>query len=117
MFQKIAYTCYPVQNMARAVSFYREVLGLILLFTSEEWSEFKIGSQRLALHKTNAPFTAVDVPTFSLEASPIEEVVEKLKSLGVQLAQGIQVLSYGKLANFLDSEGNSIGLYEPPVKN
>ena len=115
MFQKIAYTCYPVRDMDRAVSFYRDVLGLRPLFTCEEWSEFDIGGQRLALHKVSANPPEITAAV-SLEAIPIEEVIEKLKDKGVRLAQDIQVFPYGKLASFLDSEGNLVGLYEPLAK-
>ncbi|MFQ5672671.1 MAG: VOC family protein [Nitrospinales bacterium] len=114
MFQKIAYTCYPVRDMARAVDFYRDVLGLKPLFTGDEWSEFEIGGQRLALRKMASP--ASTVAAVSLEATPIEHAVEKLKSRGVRIARDVQVFPYGKLASFLDSEGNLVGLYEPPAK-
>lgn len=114
MFKSIAYTCYPVRDMDRAVDFYRDVLGLNLLFTGEEWSEFQVGSQRLALHKTENPIAAVEVATLALNASPIEETVARLKSRGVRVAHDIRLFPYGKLASFFDSEGNLIGLYEPP---
>jgi len=114
MFQKIAYTCYPVRDMDRAVDFYRNVLELKPLFTGEEWSEFEIGGQRLALRKITSP--PATVATVSLEATPIENTIEKLKNRGVRLAQDVQAFPYGKLASFLDSEENLVGLYEPPVK-
>ncbi|MEC7640561.1 MAG: VOC family protein [Nitrospinota bacterium] len=116
MFQKIAYTCYPVQDMDRAVDFYKNTLRITLIFTGEEWSEFEIGGQRFALHKTPDRFSAATVATVSLEASPIELVVGKLIDQGVQMQQDIQFFSFGKLATFLDSEGNLLGLYEPPAK-
>jgi len=117
MFQKIAYTCYPVRDMGRAVDFYRDVLGLQPLFTGDEWSEFEIGGQRLALHKTPASSLVLEMAVVSLEARPIEQAVEKLKRRGVRLARDVQTLAYGKRASFLDSEGNLIGLYEPPPSN
>ena len=117
MFQKIAYTCYPVRDMDRAVGFYRDVLGLRPLFTGEEWSEFEIDGQRLALHKIHVPFAAVEIAAVSLEAVPMEKVIEKLKARGVRFAEDMQVFPYGKLASFKDSEGNLIGLYEPLSKS
>ena len=101
--------------MDRALGFYRDILGLNPMFIGEEWSEFKIGEQRLALHK--APKSpAIITAAISLEAIPIEEFIEKLKGKGVGLKQDIQVFPYGKLASFLDSEGNVVGLYEPYKK-
>jgi len=116
MFDTIAYTCYPVQDMERAVDFYRNVLGLKILFRGKEWSEFEIGGQRLALHKAASPCTTGGGAVVSLQAKPIEDTMEQLKKRGVRFVAELQVFPYGKLAAFLDSEENRIGLYEPPTR-
>ena len=47
---KLSYIIEFVGDMNRAISFYREVIGLPLKFQSPEWSEFAIGESALALH-------------------------------------------------------------------
>lgn len=117
MFQKIAYTYYCVQDMDRAVDFYRNVLGLNLLFKGEEWSEFEIGGQRVALHKSASSPSTPGGAVVCFEARPIEDAIEKLTDQGVRFVQELQVFPYGKSAAFLDPQGNLIGLYEPPPKS
>jgi lactoylglutathione lyase len=50
---KLNYTIVFVSDMARSVSFYRDVLGLPLKFESPHWTEFATAGATLALHKTN----------------------------------------------------------------
>jgi predicted enzyme related to lactoylglutathione lyase len=46
-----AYFMVPVDDMDRAVGFYREVLGLAPQFTSPEWSELAWRDATVALHR------------------------------------------------------------------
>ncbi len=116
MVKDIAFSYYCVANMDRAVKFYEKTLGLSALFKGEDWSEFKIHERRIALYKTNEPITNRGGAVISFLATPIENAIEDLKSQGVCFVKELQVFQYGKLAEFLDSEGNILGLYEPPTK-
>ena len=49
MANKLSYVIKFVANMDRAVSFYRDTLGLALKFQSPGWSEFLTGETTLAL--------------------------------------------------------------------
>lgn len=98
--------------MDRAVEFYQNVLGLKLLFKRQDWSEFEIDGQRIALHKTENKATGGAVISF--QAEPIEETIKNLKNRGVRFVGELQVFPYGKLASFLDPDDNLIGLYQPP---
>ena len=119
MFKKIAYFYCHVTDMDRAVDFYQNKLGLELLFQREDWSEFMIGGNRLALHAIQEmPATPSHGGAgLSLEVDGIEDVITTLKERGVKFHEELQVFPYGKLASFLDPDGNVIGLYEPPKKN
>lgn len=116
MTQKIAYISYPVTNMARAVEFYQNVLALKPLFIRDDWSEFDLGGQRLALHKVDAhPETSAgEAPFLSLLAQPIEQVIETLKQKGVKAFDPIEEHPFGKFSGFKDPDGNHLGLYQPP---
>lgn len=45
-----AYTLVFVRDMARAVAFYRDALGLAVRITTPAWSELEIGGATIALH-------------------------------------------------------------------
>ena len=51
-FQKPDYIIVFVSDMQRSVTFYRDVLGLPLKFTSPGWTEFNTGATTIALHTT-----------------------------------------------------------------
>jgi len=116
MIQKIAYIWYPVTDMDRAIEFYHELLGLTLMFKGEEWSEFNIDGQRLALRKEAGfpEYKDLSIPGVSFLAQPIEQVIATLSQKGVQFFEELKVYPYGKMATFRDPDGNLLGLYEPP---
>jgi predicted enzyme related to lactoylglutathione lyase len=109
---KIAFISYPVSNLDRAVEFYQKILGEKPLFHQEDWAEFELGGQRLALQKTNTP-TGTGAIVYFL-AHPIESFVLRLNELDTAMIGNIEIHSYGKLARFKDLDGNIFGLYEPP---
>lgn len=94
-----------VADMTKAVTFYRDVLGLRLKFKSPGWSEFVTGETILALHpasERNPPgrvelgFTVGDVEAFYRDMSArgvIFSMPPKKQDFG------------GVLAQFIDSEG------------
>ncbi len=111
---KFAFISYPVSNLHRAVEFYQKVLGKEPLFVTEDWAEFEMEGQRLALQKVS-PATSPTGPgaTLYFLAKPIEGFVFRLKELDTALVGNIEIHSYGKLARFMDPDGNMLGLYEP----
>ena len=111
---KIAFISYPVTNLDKSVKFYQKVLGKEPLFHREDWAEFELGGQRLALQKTSVPSSPSPAgATVYFLARPIEGFVLRLKELDTALVGNIEIHSYGKLARFQDPDGNILGLYEP----
>ena len=95
--------------------------GLKLLVQNEEWIEFEVGDQRLALRLVGSmsPMTRGSHPNGAmiwLEACPIEKSISHLKNKNTNRISGLEYNSYGKTATFEDPDGNLIGLYEPPAK-
>ena len=112
MSAKIAFISYPVSNLDKAVEFYQKVLGKEPLFHREDWAEFELGGQKLALQKSSSP-GGIGATVYFL-AQAIEGFVFRLKELDAVLDGSIEIHSYGKLARFRDLDGNILGLYEPP---
>ena len=108
----IAFISYPVTNLDRAVEFYQKALGKEPLFHRDDWAEFELGGQRLALNKSSS--TNVIGATVYFLAQPIEGFILRMKELDAVLDGNIEIHSYGKLARFRDPDGNILGLYEPP---
>jgi catechol 2,3-dioxygenase-like lactoylglutathione lyase family enzyme len=50
---RLSYAIVFVSDMARAVSFYRDVVGLPLRFESPSWTEFNTEGATLALHTSD----------------------------------------------------------------
>ena len=122
MFKKIAFVHYCTQDLDRALTFYRDVLGLQLRVQNDKWIEFDIGGQRLALRQVDSmpslPGSANPAGAMVwLEAKPIEQAIIKLKENNAKFFNDLESFSYGKMATFADPDGNPIGLYEPPEKN
>ncbi|MDH5761348.1 MAG: VOC family protein [Nitrospinota bacterium] len=121
MFQKIAFIHYCTENLERAIRFYRDILGLQVLVQNEEWIEFAIGDQRLALRQVNSMPPNPEGPNPNgamvwLLAQPIEKSISQLKENNINIINELSIFSYGKTATFSDPDGNLIGLYEPPSK-
>lgn len=116
MLKKIAFSSYPVLKMDRAVEFYQNVLGFQLLFQREDWAEFNIDGQRLALQKVQAiaPPNLAGGAIISFQTNSIETDIKALKFQNVTFIGEIQDYPYGKLAYLKDPDGNILGLYEPP---
>lgn len=49
--RKPNYVIIYVSDMERSVSFYRDILGLPMKFTSPGWTEFDTGTTTVALHR------------------------------------------------------------------
>jgi len=100
----LTYVMKYVADMDRAVSFYRDTLGLPLKFQSPGWSEFQTGDVTLALHPANEK-----KPAGSVEIGFRVEGLEKLHAQGGE--SGVTFVGplrreHGVvLAQFLDSEG------------
>ncbi len=116
MFRKVAFTMYPVKDMARAEAFYRETLGLGPSTGSVErgWVEFDLpggGCLALTVHSGAEPAHAAG-GTIAFEVEDLDELVEALKAKNVSfLATDIQS-PVCRMALCKDSEGNRILLHQ-----
>ena len=100
------------------MTFYRDLLGLELLLSNDNWAEFNVDGQRLSIYEKKDRKIIGGDPgaTVYFEAKPIETVVKELKMKGITFNKDIEVYPYGKLILFSDLDNNFLGLYEPPAK-
>ena len=102
-------------DLPRATAFYRDVLGLPLLFTAGNMAFFDCGGVRLMLGPASAP--ELDHPSSILyfRVPDIEAAHRRLVEMGVKIEAPPRLIAPMKtydlwMVGFRDSEGNSMQL-------
>jgi lactoylglutathione lyase len=109
---KLGYVIESVEDMARAVKFYRDVVGLPLRFQSEGWSEFSTGETVLALHPDSEKNPSGRVELAFL-ADDLQKFYEEMTRRGVRFSMPPTKQGYGgMLGQFVDSEGALVSVGE-----
>jgi methylmalonyl-CoA/ethylmalonyl-CoA epimerase len=110
--EKIGQIGVPVKDLNRAISFYKERLGLPLLFHTETMAFFDVGGVRLllSLPETEAFAHAGSVIYFQVE--DIQATYQMMKEKGVSfIGAPHRIAKVGQtetwMAFFKDSEGNT----------
>jgi predicted enzyme related to lactoylglutathione lyase len=118
MAQGVATVWVPVEDMGRAVAFYRDVLGLSVEMESDDWSELTAGDLTIGLNARESAKVSAEggaVITFQPEDS-IENELERIKSSSQADLEGeISEHPWGRIFPFKDSEGNDLQFYSPPT--
>ncbi len=106
-----------VENIERALEFYRDVLGLQVRLQQEGWVEFGGRGAGFALHSGGS---AAKRPKdyrkggvlVSIRVQSVEAAVAYLESRGVRVTEA-GAEPHGRIAVFADPEGNQFQLLEP----
>ena len=117
MFKKIAFTMYPVTDLARARAFYEDTLGLpgAKELGGGKWLEFDLPQGGcLALTTMAQGVTPSDAAggSLALEVEDICALCETLKAKGVKFKMDIFESPVCHMAVCLDSEGNALMLHQ-----
>lgn len=86
---EIAFSCYPVTDMARTRAFYEGVLGLNPTMVHGEpggvqWTEYDLGAGTLALGCAPGWLPSSDGCSVALEVEDFDSAIAALKSAGVR---------------------------------
>ena len=119
---EIAFSCYPVTDMARARKFYESVLGLKpTIIVGEpggmQWTEYDIGAGTLALG-AGAPDwkpTATGC-SVGLEMEDFDAAIAHLKANGVKFKMEAFPTPVCTMAFIYDTEGNLICIHKRDAK-
>lgn len=106
---------YNVQEMRRAVAFYRDVLGLRLVEDGDDWSAFDVDGVRVGLHDNYGKPVQRGGAVLTLRSTDIRADVEQLQAKGVKFHGKISDQPWGSLISFEDSEGNALDLMQRPA--
>jgi methylmalonyl-CoA/ethylmalonyl-CoA epimerase len=120
--QKISQIGIPVKNMERAIPFYRDVLGLHLLFSMDTMAFFECGGQRLLLSMPEKEEFAHPSSVLYFQVEDIRKSYRELAEKGAGFTgEPHMVARMGEtetwMAFFQDTEGNTHALTsEIPVQ-
>ena len=117
---KVDYAIVFVSDMKRAVSFYRDVLGLLLKFESPYWTEFATDGATLALHvsETSSPGeeNSQHVPAGrcrpGLSVPNLDEFHKRMVENNVPCIQEPKEVFGARLAQYVDPDGLAISVGE-----
>ena len=101
-----------VQDMERAIKFYRDVIGLELRSESSMWSEMGFGSAIIALHGGGSG--VVNDTGLNIEVADLDTACAEIVSGGGKVSSGPEDRAGEsiRLARLVDTEGNSFGMAE-----
>jgi predicted enzyme related to lactoylglutathione lyase len=114
MIKGIATVWLPVTDMQRAVSFYRDSLGLDVVEHDGDWTEVTAGDQRIGLNEGESP-SGDGGAVIAFAVDDIDQTISGLKGNGVEFSDDVSEHPWGKIAPFKDADGNDLQLYAPPA--
>lgn len=113
--QKIGQIGVPIKNVDNAIEFYKEVLGLTLLFSTESMAFFECNGQRLLLSLPEKEEFANSSSVIYFQVEDIKKTFEELLEKGVSFIDQPHVVA--KMGNtetwmafFKDTDGNTHAL-------
>lgn len=112
----IAFTGYPVTDMARSRAFYEGVLGLKVseAYESPEiaWTEYDIGSNTLAIARVKDWKPSSDGATLALEVADIDAAIAHLEQQGVRFCLNKHESPVCHFCTILDPDENQIMIHQ-----
>ena len=117
---QVNYVIVFVSDMKRAVSFYRDVLGLPLRFESPGWTEFATDGATWALHASEGIPAETTEPRQSpagrcrpgLSVPDLDEFHERMVQSGVPRLQEPRAVFGARVALYSDPDGLAISVGE-----
>jgi len=115
---EIAFTCYPVTDMARARKFYEDVLGLKPTMLEGapggmQWTEYDIASGTLSLGAGVPDWKPTDNgSSVGLEVEDFDAAIAHLKTSRVKFKMEPFLTPVCRMAFIYDPEGNLICIHK-----
>ena len=113
MIKKIAFTMYPVTDMARARKFYEEELGLVK--TSDyggTWVEYDPGGCFAITTMVPVKPSSDSGGSIAFEVDDVKALTAKLKSKGITVKMEVMDTPVCQMSVVIDPEGNAVTLHQ-----
>jgi len=112
MLKRIAVVGVPARDVARAVHFYRDALGLRMLPHHAGPPHFKIGDTFLAVFERGASGVESSTPLVAFEVDDVDAAMSALTARGVVFDDGVRHDNQARWTAFNDTEGNRLELVQ-----
>jgi lactoylglutathione lyase len=109
----LVYAIKYVEDMDRAVAFYRDTFGLTVRFATPFWSEFDTGPVTLALHPASDRNLA-GATQLGFRTPDLQGAFEGREAAGLTFTQPPVDLRGSLLSRILDCEGAEVSLSGAP---
>jgi predicted enzyme related to lactoylglutathione lyase len=114
---EIAFSCYPVTDMARSCAFYEGVLGLTKTMDHNmgeqgHWVEYDIGPGTLGLGKYAGFKPTSDGCTVGLEVEDFDAALKAVQDAGVQITMGPMETPVCHMLFISDPDGNPLIIHK-----
>ena len=112
MIGKLGLIMLVTHDMEKSTAFYRDVLGLKLMFSAPGWTQLDAGNIHIGLHAPSAQLHAerTNSVQFGFYVDDIQKAAKDLKSKGVHFVMEATKQDFGWLAVFSDPDGYHIQL-------
>ena len=114
-YKEIAFTAYPVTDMARARKFYEGVLGLKPNAPVQpgdvRWIEYDIGPGTLGIGSSPNWLPSQDGPSVGLEVVDFDAAVAVLQEHNIPIIVGPMEMDTCHMATVRDPDGNKVTLH------
>lgn len=108
----IAFTMYPVSDMARALAFYRDALGLKQAgLDLEYWVEFEVGGGTFGVGNFEQVGTPGSAQSLALEIADLDTFRDTLSGRGIESTDP-HVFPNCRISVVRDPDGNLVWLHE-----
>jgi predicted enzyme related to lactoylglutathione lyase len=117
MIQSLYSVAIFVNNLERAIEFYRDALGLPLRSQGSFGAEFLEGETRIGIHPAVHPDSKALVGRhtgLTFQVDGLLHLCGDLHARGVRFLNEPTQQSWGIMAMIADPDGNAMALWEPP---
>ena len=113
MIGKLGLIMLVVKDMERSTQFYRDVLGLEVVFQSPGWTHLDAGNIHVGLHPEGKAKSAPTMGcTFGFYVADVRKTADELKAKGVPMILEPKEEDFGWLAIVADPDGYAVQLGE-----
>ena len=114
MISSIAFTVYPIVEMARSRTFYEDVLGLALSHNfRNEWVEYDLGGSTFAITTMNTDrVPGAKGALIAFETAELDALVNTLKKRSVSFVRDVFSTAVCRMAVIQDPDGNELAIHQ-----
>ena len=112
MIKEIAFTAYPVTDMARARAFYEGVLGLTVETNhGDKWVEYDLGGMTFVIQNYTGETPSGSRGLVAFEVDDLDAVVARLKEAGTPFTMDVTESPICRFAMVTDPDGSAVWVH------